>query len=96
MKLKCIGGPENGQVVDVASHYQENDQIQVHAKIEFDIIDFQESLQAFREGKTPNSMSVPYHYYKILVIRFSKTSRLECLVPMNWTHEDAIRFKLGC
>jgi hypothetical protein len=96
MKLKCIGGTCDGKIQDIADHFREHDQVQIKGKIEFNLPSFEEDLQAFREGRTPDYMCVPYHYYKLAYIHFSKTSTLKFLIPMNWTSEDAIRHILGC
>lgn len=94
MKLKCIGGPCDGKVQDIANYYREHDQIQIMGTIEFDLSSFEEDLQAYREGKLPDC--ILYHYYKIVYVYFSKTSTLKFLTPMNWTREDAIRHAMGC
>jgi hypothetical protein len=95
MKLKCIGGNSNGKIVDVADYYREHDQIQVYCTVEFKIIEFEEELKAYREGKLPEAMINPVDFYKIAYFYFSKHSVVKFLIPMHWKVEDAIRHMLG-
>lgn len=96
MKVKCIGGKADGDIIDVEdARYRENDLIQVMAKIEFSIVDFDSDVQAFREGRTPQSMTVPYHYYILKCFHWMDENKfknkLYYLIPQNWNTWDAIQ-----
>lgn len=95
MKLKCIGGLANGKIIEIDNCYGEHDLIRVQATIEFSIIDFEESLQAFRENRTPESMATRYHIYKIAVLHFSKHERIKFLIPETMKVQDVLCFVLG-
>jgi hypothetical protein len=95
MKLKCVGGNCDGDTVDVDSYLGLGDMVRARARIEFKVVDFEESLQAFRDGKTPESLSVPYHYYKIEEFNFYEGGKIKFLIPMHWEIEDAIRHLLS-
>lgn len=95
MKMKCIGGLANGRVIEVESYYGEHDIVRVNSTIDFKIDNFEESLLAFREGRTPESMVVPYLYYKIATIYTSKHHKLNFLIPEKWSTEEALQYQLG-
>lgn len=95
MKLKCIGGNSNGKIVEVADYYREHDQVPVYCTVEFKIVDFEEELNTFRQGKTPDNMTNPIDFYKIAYFYFSKHSIVKFLIPMHWKNEDAVRYALG-
>ncbi len=90
-KLKCIGGPKSGTYLEIDNSYQEHDVVRLPSTVEFSIPDFEEDLRAFRENRIPDYIAPPYHMYKIAVIRFSKTDRVEFLIPINGTFEEAVR-----
>lgn len=95
MKLKCVGGNCDGDTVDVDRYLGLGDIVRAPAKIEFKILDFEEELLAFREGRTPEGFATPYHMYKIEVIHCSKDNEIKFLIPMHWKIEDAIRHLLS-
>lgn len=95
MKLKCIGGMANGKIIDVESHYRENDIVRVDATVEFKIIDFDIAINAFREGRMPESITVPFYSYKISSIHFNKERKVLFLIPAKWSNEEAVCYVLG-
>jgi len=95
MKMKCIGGLANGQIVEVASYHTEHDVVRVRAKVVFTIPSFEEDLKAFRENRTPDYMNTPYHFYKIATLHFSNKMKLNFLIPEKMNAEDALCFVLG-
>ena len=95
MKLKCIGGLANGQIVEVANYYREHDIIRVPAKVVFSIPSFEEDLKAFRENRTPEYLSVPYYFYKISTLHFPDKTKLNFLIPDRMIAQDALCFVLG-
>lgn len=95
MKLKCIGGLANGQIIEVESFYEEHDIVRVMAQVTFSIPSFEEDLVAFRENRVPNYMVTPYHYYKIATLHFPDKTKLNFLIPQNMNAKDALCFVLG-
>jgi hypothetical protein len=95
MRLKCIGGLCNVQIIEVDNYYREHDQIQVMGKIEFNLPSFEEDLEAFRNNKTPDYMATPYHYYKIATLHFPDKTKLNFLIPIDMKAKDALCFILG-
>lgn len=95
MKLKCIGGLANGQIVEVESYYREHDLVNVPAKITFEIDNFEEDLLAFRENRVPESMSNPYYFYKVAVFHFEHKEQLKFLIPVDMSIKNALCFVLG-
>lgn len=94
-KLKCIGGLANGKIQEIDDHYREHDQIRVIATIEFNLPTFEEDLKAYREGKIPESMIIPYHFYKVAELHFSDKTKLRFLIPVDETIKNALCFVLG-
>lgn len=95
MKLKCIGGLANGQIIDVESHYGEHDLVRVMAIVQFSIPSFEEDLKAFKESRVPDYMINHYHHYKIATLHFPDKTKLNFLIPENMTAKDALCFVLG-
>lgn len=94
-KLKCIGGLANGKIIEVENHYREHDQVQVSATVEFNLPTFEEDLEAFRSGKTPDYITIPYHYYKVAELHFPDKTKLKFLIPVDETVKNALCFVLG-
>jgi hypothetical protein len=94
-KLKCIGGLANGKIIEVANYYREHDQIRVMATIEFNLPTFEEDLNAYREGRTPDYMVIPYHFYKVAELQFLDKTKLRFLIPVDETVKNALCFVLG-
>jgi len=94
-KLKCIGGLANGKIQEIESHYREHDQVQVIATVEFDLPNFEEDLKAYREGKTPDRMTIFYHLYKVAELHFPDKTKLRFLIPVDETVKNALCFVLG-
>lgn len=99
MKLKCIGGIADGQLVDVDEYLKTGDLIRVSAKVTFTISNFEQDLEDFRYGKSPESMTVPYYMYRICYIagsfRDGRKQKLEYLCPENWHEWEAILHQFG-
>lgn len=74
MKLKCIGGLFNNQYHQVQDNLKIGDAIRKIEEPKFEITSFEESLQAFRENRTPSSIVLKYHYYIIDHIKIADTS----------------------
>jgi hypothetical protein len=94
-KLKCIGGLMNGKIQEIDDYYREHDQIPVIGTVEFNLPNFEEDLQAFRENRTPESMAIPYHYYKVAEFHFIDKTKLRFLIPIDKTVKNALCFVLG-
>lgn len=94
-KLKCIGGALNGNIVEIDNSYGEHDQVQLSAKIEFKITDFEEELAAFRRNELPKAMINPVYYYKVVVFHFPNNTAVRFLTPVNWSFEEAFRYVVG-
>jgi hypothetical protein len=102
LKLKCIGGECDGQIQYVDDRQVFGDQVQVSKPIKFPINldnDFQESLSAFRQGRTPDSMVIKYHMYRICAIYGTSIQgdklTLKYLCPCNWHEWEAIQHQFG-
>lgn len=98
MKIKCIGGLANGEIIDVSYKIREGDQIRVPAKIIFEISNFEEELIAFRENKTPRSVVVPYYYYQVACIHWKdeyNESEIYFLHPIKWNKFEALAYIIG-
>lgn len=95
MKLKCIGGLANGRIEDVANYLGEHDIVRVRAIVQFSIPSFEEDLKAFREGRSPDYLTIPYHYYKIATLHFPDKTKLNFLIPEKMNAQDALCFVLG-
>ena len=94
-KLKCIGGLANGKIQEIDNYYREHDQVPVMATIEFNLPTFEEDLNAYREGKIPDYMVVPYHFYKVAELHFPDKTKLRFLIPADETAKNALCFVLG-
>lgn len=94
-KLKCIGGLANGKIQEIESRYREHDQVQIIATVEFNLPSFEEDLEAFRQDKTPDYVTTPYHYYKIAELHFPDKTKLRFLIPIDETVKNALCFVLG-
>jgi hypothetical protein len=97
MKLKCIGGPCDGDFHSVDNNFRSGDLTRVPAKIEFNIGSFEEELTAFREGRTPKNFSIPYYMYKLSTLHFSDRGNdiLKFLIPVEWSDREAVIYQFG-
>ena len=88
-QLKCVGGAADGKMVWVGERYGANDIINVPAKIEFKIEEF-DPQDAYKLA----AQAVPYYPYKICVLQYKDvsgfTQKLHYLIPSNWHEWEAI------
>lgn len=94
-KLKCIGGLANGKVQKIDDCYREHDTVRIMATIEFNLPTFEEDLNAYRKGKIPEYMVIPYHFYKVAELHFIDKTKLRFLIPVDETVKNALCFVLG-
>lgn len=94
-KLKCIGGLADGELALVHNNFRENDIVQVNAKIEFKIADF--NLQ---DAYVAASSAVPFYYYKICKLQYNEGKntvlKLHYLIPEKWEIAQAIQHLFAC
>lgn len=95
MKLKCIGGLANGQIIDVESYLKEHDLVKVQALVTFSISSFEKDLKAFIENRVPESMINHYHIYKIVTLHFPDKTKLNFLIPSDMDTKNTLCFVLG-
>lgn len=99
MKLKCIGGIADNQLIEVDDYHKIGDLVRVPAKITFAISSFEQDVEDFRYGRVPQSMSVPYYSYRICFIagtfRDGRKQELKYLCPENWHEWEAILHQFG-
>jgi hypothetical protein len=95
MKLKCIGGLANGRIEEVDNYLTEHDIVRIRAIVQFSIPSFEEDVAAFREGRPPDYLTIPYHFYKIATLHFPDKTKLNFLIPERMTAKDALCFVLG-
>ena len=95
--MKCIGGKYDGTQIEVAEHYKVGDLIKVPEKHEFKIssTDFEDSLEDFRNNRTPRDLTLNYYLYRIAVFHFNKDEYYKFLVPNEWTDKQAILYQFG-
>lgn len=101
--LKCIGGPADGKIVEVDSHYLDGDIVRV-ARLQHKL-SYMPSADALSA-----SAEIEFDYYIVHALHFAPASplrprgevgeprrwtsgitTLEFLVPQDWTQEQAIR-----
>lgn len=89
MKMKCIGGLANGEIIEVESYLREDDLVRVRAKVEFYVIDF------LNANKMPDVAEEPFYYYKVATLHFLNKTKLNFLIPEKMNAEDTLCFVLG-
>lgn len=97
MKMKCIGGLSNGQIVEVAhGAHREGDQVSVPVKRAYEITTFQEDLQSILDD---TAFAVPYDYYQVCAIHWVDESKLKrsvyYLCPIKWNKFEALAYAIG-
>lgn len=99
MKMKCVGGIADGQLVEFDIDYRVGDLVRVPAKITFAISSFEQDVEDFKYGRVPQSMSVPYYMYRVCKIagtfRDGDKQELKYLCPQNWHEWEAILYQFG-
>lgn len=90
MKLKCIGGNCDGQVIYVDSCYQCGDVIRVPNKFTFSV---ENTIPQF---EPPPYITNPYSFYKIEKFSYKNPDwKVWFLIPEKWNIIDAIRHLLA-
>lgn len=97
MKMKCIGGLANGQIVDVNYRYRrEGDQIRVPVYRAYEITTFQQDLQSILDD---TGALTPYDYYQICAIHWEDESKFKrslfYLCPIKWDKFEALAYVIG-
>lgn len=91
MKLKCIGGLSDGEIIDDANARYVGDTVRVPLKRYYNIVNFLEEL-----SKIPENISNPYAFYRVEEFNFKNPDyRLTFLIPINWTLPEAIKHLLA-
>lgn len=97
MKMKCIGGLSNGQIVDVEhGYYREGDQVRVPVIRSYELTTFQEDLKSILDD---TSFVQLYDFYKVCVIHWSDESKFKrsiyYLCPIKWNKFEALACAIG-
>ena len=97
MKMKCIGGLSNGQIIDVDhGQYREHDQIRVPVNVTYEVLTFQQDLQKLMDD---TALLNPYDYYKVCCFSWQDKSKAErklfFLCPIGWTQFEALASVIG-
>jgi hypothetical protein len=90
LNLKCIGGDCDGTIIYVDDNIRVGDLVKVYAKIEFKVDTFNEDLEAYRNGRTPDHAVQRYYLYRKAVFNFSKDDKFYFLVDQNMSDKEAI------
>jgi len=99
--LKCVGGICDGVIWQVEDYNKIHDYIKVRdpEPLKFEVSNFEEDLKAYREGRTPESMTTKYHLYKICAIHGTSKQgdklTLEYLCPTGWHEWEAIQHQFN-
>jgi len=97
MRLKCIGGECDGQLVE--GEYKLHDQVRVAKPMEFKIPDFQEDVKAFREGRVPDHVITQYVMYRVCAIHGTGYGGVRhthlYLCPNDWHEWEALMHQFG-
>ena len=96
MKMKCIGGLANGEIVEVEhGSSRVHDIIQVRAKVTFELESFHESIKKLMDT---TALFVPYYHYRICVIQKENKGyrqKLFYLCPEKWDDFEALSYLIG-
>jgi len=89
MKLKCIGGRCDGQIIEVDYDYRKGDIIRVPNKFVF-------SVENIITNQPPSYISDPYSFYKIEEFNFKNPDLdFKFLIPEKWNITEAVRYLLA-
>lgn len=97
MKMKCIGGLANGQIVEVEhGSYREGDQVRVPVKITREVVSFHVDLESIMNEV---STTIPYDYYKVCAIHWRDNTNYKrsifYLCPIKWDKFEALAYVIG-
>lgn len=97
MKMKCVGGLSNGQIVEVEhGKHREGDQIRVPVKVSYELTSFQEDLKSIMND---TAFAHPYDYYQICAIHWTDESKFKrsifYLSPIKWNKFEALAYAIG-
>lgn len=84
MKLKCIGGTNDGEWHYTNGPDKVGDWVKIPEENRLSILDYNPS-------KVPEITTLNYNIYKIGCFHFSKDDRYLFLHPEDWTAEEAIK-----
>lgn len=92
MILKCIGGPNDGQKINVPDNYKYGDTVRVqdYSKLK--------DVSAFNPSLPPQAsdIAIDYNQYKITALNFLDTKNyFAFLIPYDWTNYKAIEFQFN-
>lgn len=99
--LKCIGGVCDGVIWQVGDNLKSGDQVRVRdpKPVEYKLDTWDEDVQAYREGRTPDYLIIKYYSYRVCAIdgktRNGNKQILLFLCPSDWHEWEAVTFKLG-
>lgn len=88
MKLKCIGGFADGQIVDLPHYYKVGDLHRVYDREAT-------SAAVMFDPKVLEIETVYYLVYRVTVFCFDRDDTYKFLVPYNWTDKEAIMFQFA-
>ncbi len=91
MQLKCIGGPNDGEWIDVDDHYRQHDFVKVSMK----------SMRSYLSGLIIDDLqaciAMEYNIYRIEILKFrdkDEYREFKCLIPQDADLWDTIVNKL--
>lgn len=88
MKLKCLGGINDGEWHEIDSYYRNGDWIKIHQPSQM------LSVLEFNPEKIPSMVTEKYEIYRVTSFHFAKDDEYKFLVPKNWTDKEAILHQL--
>ena len=97
MKMKCLGGLSNGQIVDVDFvRHREGDQVRVPVERAYELTTFQQDLQSILDD---TGALTPYDFYQVCAIHWMDEGKFKrsiyYLCPIKWNKFEALAYAIG-
>ena len=93
MKVKCIGGPNDGEWYDIPDNYRLNDQIKIPQKIKYEISDYMPaSYEEIRD-----LITVKLELYILKELRYNRngiTEKFQYLIPSGQDEWECLKAQL--
>ena len=78
MKVKCIGGPNDGEWIVLSDNHKLHDQIRIAAKVEFKVLDYLPSID-----QIPNIVNQSYNYYILKYLKYKDGLTFWYCIPVG-------------